>query len=354
VHVAERAGAPLEPGESVSAAVDGARRRRIEKNHTATHLLQAALRGILGDHVQQSGSWVGPDRLRFDFTHFSDVSPLELREAEDRVNAWIRSDLEVEPQEMTLDAALERGAMALFGEKYGDEVRVVCVLSDDGDELSMELCGGTHVSRTGEVGSFRIVSESSVAAGVRRIEAVSGVSAIERARGESELLDALSGLMKVSRDSLETRAGELVQEMGRLRKELDAARSRSAAETMSAVAEQAMEIMGVRVAAARTEAADIPALRKQADELRDRLGSGAGVLGSVIDGAAIVVAVVTKDLTETGRLRAGDIVREVAAAMGGRGGGKPHLAQGGGDAARLDDAIAGVADIVERLVGGGA
>jgi len=352
VHVARAEGGSLEPGETVSVAVDGARRRRVEKNHTATHLLQAALRDVLGDHVQQSGSWVGPDRLRFDFTHFSDVSPLELRSVEDRVNAWIRADLDVEPQNMALDAALERGATALFGEKYGDEVRVVCVLGDDGDELSMELCGGTHVGRTGEVGVFRIVSESSVAAGVRRIEAVTGGPAIERAREESELLGEIADLMKVSRDGLATRAREMIAELSRLRKETEAARSRSAAAAMATVAEEAVEVAGMRVARARTEAQDIPALRGQADELRERLGSGAGVLGCVIGDSAVLVVVVTKDIVEAGTLKAGDLVREVAAEMGGRGGGKPHLAQGGGDASRLDGALERVPRIVERLVSG--
>ncbi|MBD3349217.1 MAG: alanine--tRNA ligase [Candidatus Eisenbacteria bacterium] len=352
VHVARSAGGELRPGEKVTAAVDAARRRRVEKNHTATHLLQAALRETLGDHVQQSGSWVGPDRLRFDFTHFSEVAPLELEAVEDLVNAWVRSDLPVEPEEMSLDSALERGATALFGEKYGEDVRVVCVLGRDGDEVSMELCGGTHVHRTGEIGLFRIVSESSAAAGVRRIEAVTGSAALRKGRAETCVLRWAATCLKTTPENLPDRVREVADENSSLRKELSAARSRTAAETMSAVAADASDVGGLKVAHARTEAADIPALRSQADELREKLGSGAGVLGSVIEGSAVVVVVVTSDLAKSGKLRAGDIVREVAGAMGGKGGGKPHLAQGGGDPGRLDEALAQAPAMVERLLSG--
>ncbi len=351
VHVATGVG-PLEPGEKLAAAVDVAMRRRVEKNHTATHLLQAALRKVLGDHVHQSGSWVGPDRLRFDFTHFSEVPPEALAAVEDQVNAWIRSDLPVAPEEMALSNALERGAMALFGEKYGDEVRVVCVAGESGRDVSLELCGGTHAARTGEIGTFSIVNESSAAAGVRRIEAVTGVAAAERARQDLTLVTDVASVFKAAREDLLARAREAAGEISRLRKELQDLRARAATEAMASVADAAETAAGFKVAAARTESPDIPTLRKQADELRDRLGSGVGVLGSVIDGAAVVVAVVTADLAKAGTIKAGDLVRMVSAVMNGRGGGKPHLAQGGGDASKLDAALASVPNMVERLLKG--
>jgi alanyl-tRNA synthetase len=349
VHVADLAEGELSPGEPVKASVDRARRRRVAKNHTATHLLQAALRRVLGDHVHQSGSWVGPDRLRFDFTHFSELSRREAVEVERLVNAWIRADLIVAPERTSLDDALARGAMALFGEKYGDDVRVVCVRAEGSPDVSLELCGGTHVTRTGEIGAFTIVSEASAAAGTRRIEAVTGRSAVERSRTESDMIRRVASSLKTTPDELEGRVLELAQERARVRKQLSEERKKAAREGLSAVAEGAGDVDGIRIVGLNVEAEDIPSLREQADTLREKLGSGVGVLGAEIDGAAVVVAVVTDDLSRSGRIRAGDVVREVASMMGGRGGGKPHLAQGGGDAARLDEALQAVADIVRRL-----
>jgi len=353
VHVLHSSGGTYpEPGTAVRARVDLARRRRIEKNHTATHLLQAALRRVLGEHVHQSGSWVGPDRLRFDFTHFAELSDDEVAAVEDIVNAYVRSDYIVEATLMKLEEAVERGAMALFEEKYAEDVRVVSILSADGTDVSVELCGGTHVARTGEIGAFAIVSEGSVAAGVRRIEAVTGADATARAREHVRLVGELSALLRTTGGELVDRARELVEENSRLRKELTRERLKSAGEAMDAVAAAAKEVVGVKVAAARTDAPDIQSLREQADRLREKLGSGAGVLGAEIGGSGVLVAVVTDDLAKSGRLRAGDLVRQVAAAMGGRGGGKPHLAQGGGDAAKLAEALASVPAVVERLLTG--
>lgn len=354
VHVAALPGEHLLPGQRVEARVDVARRRRVAKNHTATHLLQAALRRVLGDHVHQSGSWVGPDRLRFDFTHFSEVSPRELAEVEDLVNAWIRADLDVAADRTSLEEALERGAMALFGEKYGAEVRVVCVRNTEAEHLSLELCGGTHVRRTGEIGAFAVVSEASAAAGVRRIEAVTGRGAVARGRAESETLRRLASSLRATHDELEGRVGDLAAEAGRLRRELAEARMSTAREGLAEIVGRAPDVLGVRVAVGRVEAIDIPSLRKQADALRERLGSGVGVLGADIDGGGVVVAVVTDDLAKGGRVRAGDVVREVAALMGGRGGGKPHLAQGGGEASKLDGALSSVPDVVKGLISEGA
>jgi len=346
VHVARGLAADF-GGASVRLRVDLARRRRTEKNHTATHLLQAALRRTLGDHVHQSGSWVGPDRLRFDFTHFSALTETETALVEDTVNAWIRSDLAVRPEETAIDDALSRGAMALFGEKYGERVRCVSV-----GGVSLELCGGTHVRRTGEIGSFSVISETSVASGVRRIEAVTGVEAVRRARLLAATGKQVAEALRTTPDAAAARAEELAAEIASLRKDAARARLRASGEGMASIAGGARDVAGVRVVAARVDAADVPSLREQADRLRDALGSGVGVLGAEIDGTAVVIAVVSDDLADAKRLAAGDVVREAAALMGGRGGGKPRLAQaGGGDPAKLGGALESVYQVVERLLG---
>jgi len=350
-HVASDPDRVVSPGAQVQVRVDVARRRLIEKNHTATHLLQAALRGELGDHVLQSGSWVGADRLRFDFTHFSELSSRETAAIEDRVNAWIRADVPVTPTSMDLEAALERGAMALFGEKYGSEVRVICIGCSE-SEISLELCGGTHVERTGEIGAFAIVSEASVAAGVRRIEAVTGRTASARARQDAQLVREFMNVLKVAPDELLAKARELAAESSKLRKAIEKERQRVAGGSIDSLIAGAREVAGVRMLSARTDASDIKTLRGQADRLRDGLGSGAGLVAAVAEGRVILIAVVTDDLVKKGTLKAGDIVREVAAIMGGRGGGKPHLAQaGGGDPAKLEQALEGFYQIAERLLG---
>jgi alanyl-tRNA synthetase len=348
-HVARDPEAVLKPGAEAKARVDVARRRRIEKNHTATHLLQAALRSALGEHVHQSGSWVGPDRLRFDFTHFSELSDREIAGIEDRVNAWVRADVPVTPEGMELDRALSQGAMALFGEKYdADEVRVVCIGCDE-SRVSLELCGGTHVERTGEIGAFAIVAESSVAAGVRRIEAVTGRGAVERARLNAELVRELAQVLKAAPAEALEKARELAAETSKLRKEIEKERQKSAGGSVDSLLAGAREVAGVRLLSARTDAPDIKTLRGQADRLRDRLGSGAGVLAAVADGAVILIAVVTEDLVKSGKLKAGDLVRGVSAVMGGRGGGKPHLAQGGGgDPDQLEQALERFYEIAQR------
>jgi len=346
LHVVRDADAALAQGERVVAAsVDLSRRRRVEKNHSATHLLQAALRVVLGDHVHQSGSWVGPDRLRFDFTHFGELSDGELAAVEDLANAWVRSNLPVEPEHIGLDEALERGAMALFGEKYGDVVRCVTVPG-----VSIELCGGTHVRRTGEIGAFRISSESGVAAGVRRIEALTGHDAIEKSRSDALLLRETAAALRTTPDELVERADESIRQIGRLRKELKRALRKSAGASIEEMVNGARDVGGVRIVFGRTDAPDIDGLRAQADRLRELLGSGAGVLAAEIDGGGVLVAVATDDLAKSGRLKAGDLVREVAASIGGRGGGRPHMAQGGGDSGRIDEALAAGPEIVARLL----
>lgn len=347
VHVARSAHGTLGGGRRLRLSVDLARRRRIEKNHTATHLLQAALRRVLGDHVHQSGSWVGPERLRFDLTHFSELSDQELALVEDAVNVWIRSDLAVTPERVGISEALARGAMALFGEKYGDVVRCVSI-----GGASLELCGGTHVRRTGEIGTFSIVSETSVASGVRRIEAVTGVDAVRRMRQFVGIVREASAAARTTPDELVARVREMAGEVASLRKEIGRHRQKASGESMVALAARARDVRGIKVVSSRTEAANVQALREQSDRLRDALVSGVGVIGAEIGGSAVIIAVVTDDLVGPKRIAAGDVVREAAARMGGRGGGKPRLAQaGGGDASKLDGALESVYADVERLLG---
>ncbi len=340
-------------GTLVSAAVDLAARRRTEKNHTATHLMQAALRRVLGDHVHQSGSWVGPERLRFDFTHFAALSEAEVDEVEDAVNAWVRADIPVVEDYTTLDCAIDQGATALFDEKYGETVRTVTVAG-----VSLELCGGTHVARTGEIGAFRIVSESSVAAGTRRIEALTGADAVRHGRLAERELRAAASELKARPEELRLRVRDLAADVSRLTKELADEKRRAAGASIGGLAERAvrLEPSGVRVLAARTDAEDIAELRAQADGLREAFGSdAAGVLAAVIDGKPSMIAFATDDLAQSGRLKACDLIREVAALTGGRGGGKPHMAQaGGGDPERLEEALVSVEEIVASLLDGGS
>ena len=353
IHHAEGSAEGISPGAPVLAQVDLGRRLRIEKNHTATHLLQSALRSVLGDHVHQSGSSVDPERLRFDFTHHSEIDTESLVRIEKLVNAWIRANLPVTPETMELDRAMERGAMALFGEKYDSEVRVVCIAAGENAEISLELCGGTHVRRTGEIGAFRILAESSVAAGTRRIEAVTGREALRLAREEADTLRAASELLKTTPADLETRLAAILEETAALRKEVAAERRRSAGDAVDDMLEAAGSVGDVRVVASMTEAGDVDTMRSQADALRDRLGSGAAVLAAVHDGRPVLVAVVTEDLAGQGALKAGDLVRRIAKRIGGKGGGRPHLAQGGGgDPAKLDAALGAVVTDVSELLSG--
>jgi len=350
VHVVRPTTGSVAPGATVSASVDLALRRRTEKNHTATHLMQAALRHTLGDHVHQSGSWVGPERLRFDFTHFAALSERELVEVENSVNAWIRADLPVSADETTLDCAIAQGATALFDEKYGETVRTISV-----EGVSLELCGGTHVGRTGEIGGFRIVAESSVAAGTRRIEALTGVDVLLHTRAAENALHEASVELKVRPDELAGRVRDLAAEVSRLTKELTAERRAAAGASADRLLDEAvtLEASGVRVLAARTDAETVPDLRAQVDGLREKLNTNAvGVLGAVIEGKPSLIAFVTDDLSKPGRVKAGDVVRVVGEVMGARGGGKPHMAQaGGGDPAKLDEALDAVARAVEKLLG---
>ena len=329
---------------AVVARVDRQARIDAERNHTATHLLHESLRRTLGDHVGQMGSLVAPDRLRFDFSHFAAVEPEQLREIEERVNEQIRADLEVSAFQEELEKAKAMGAQALFGEKYEDQVRVVRI-----GDFSLELCGGTHVRSTGEIGAFDLLSESGIAAGVRRSEALTGEGAERAARQRRQVLADLGTRLNAAPEELADKIEALLGRNRQLERSLDELRRRVAALETSDLSNGAREVAGVTVVARRTEAEDVPSLRAMADGLRESLGSGVGVLGADIGGKVSFIAVVTDDLIKGRGLKAGDIVRGVAQLAGGSGGGKPHLAQAGGrDPGKLDEALEQVAGIVEQ------
>jgi alanyl-tRNA synthetase len=313
----------LSVGDTVEAAVDGERRRATALNHSATHLLHAALRRILGPHVQQKGSLVGPDRLRFDFAHFEPVSREQLLAIERLVNEEIRENHLVETRIMSLEDAKGSGALALFGEKYGDQVRVLRM-----GDFSTELCGGTHVKAVGDIGLFKIVSEGGIAAGVRRIEAMTGAGALDWVEADEDRVLRLAGLLKGGRDDLDDRVAGLLERSRGLERELDQLKTRLASNAGKDLVSQARDIGGIKVLAARLDGVDPKALRETLDQLKDKLGSGVVVLAAESDGKVSLAAGVTKDLTD--RLKAGDLIREVAAQVGGKGGGRPDMAQAGG------------------------
>jgi alanyl-tRNA synthetase len=324
-------------------------RRDTMRHHTATHLLHAALRDVLGTHVVQRGSLVAPDRLRFDFAHPRPLTPDQMRAVEQHVNHAIRADIELSIEEKPYPEAIALGAMALFGEKYGEIVRVVMVPG-----VSTELCGGTHVRHTGDIGLFRIVSETGVAAGIRRIEAVSGSAAYERTIAREDLLEAAAAAAKTTPETLLRRVQQLLEENRDLRRQLERSREAGAADTIGELIASAAAVNGARVIARELEVADATELRALGDRLRERLGSGAAVLAGRSPDRVALVAVVTDDMISRG-VRADVLVREVAGRTGGTGGGRPHMAQGGvGDASRLDDALGATIEIVAAMLGGTA
>jgi alanyl-tRNA synthetase len=330
----------LRVGERVEARVDAERRQAIRLNHSATHLLHRALQEVVGPHVRQAGSVVAPDYLRFDYTHFQALEPETLEALEARVNEMIRDDAEAETREMPLEEAKASGAVALFGERYDDVVRVVQV-----HPRSRELCGGTHVRRTGEIGLFKIVSEGSIASGVRRIVAVTGAEAIAWLHRRERETQAAARLLRTSPSELGAKVEASLRRIRELEKEVESLRGQLAQARTGDLLSQAREVGGVRVLASRApgEAAD---LRELADRMRNKMGSGVVALGAEADGKAVLLVAITKDLVERG-LRAGDYVREMAKEIGGRGGGKPDLAQAGGpDPSGLDRALEKIFDLV--------
>ncbi|MBW3568449.1 MAG: alanine--tRNA ligase, partial [Proteobacteria bacterium] len=336
VHFGKLSGGALTVGDKVEAEVSRESRSPTVLNHSATHLLHAALRHVLGAHVTQKGSLVAPDRLRFDFAHPQPLKPEEIREIEDLVNAEIRRNHPADVQVMSYDDAIKAGAMALFGEKYGNEVRVMKF-----GEFSTELCGGTHVSRTGDIGFFKIVSESGIASGVRRIDAVTGDNALRYVRNLEGTLDSIGSRVKASRDEVDARVEQLAERSRKLEKEIDRLRRQLASGQGTDLGAQAIDVGGMKIIAARVDGADAAALRDAVDQLKNKLGKAAVILATVNDDKVQLAAGVTK--AETSRLKAGDLVNFVAQQVGGKGGGRPDMAMAGGsDPARLDAALASV------------
>ncbi len=313
----------LKPGDKVTAKVDGERRQAIVLHHSATHLLHAALRNILGDHVQQKGSLVAPDRLRFDFSHYEPVTPEQLHEIEHFVNDEVRRNTAAITKLMKYDDAVASGAIALFGEKYDDEVRVLRL-----GNFSVELCGGTHVFSTGDIGIFKITSEGGVASGVRRIEAVSGKQAMAWIGENQQAFDNIALLLRTPRDQVPAKVEQLVRRMKELEKELAAAKQELISGKASEIKEEVVVVNGLNVIATRMDGADAKTLRDAVDRFKDKFDSAVVVLGSVDNGKVRLAAGVTKDAVD--RIRAGDVIRPVAEQVGGKGGGRPDFAQAGG------------------------
>jgi len=329
-------------GDELEASVDRDRRTAIALNHSATHLLHAALRQILGRHVQQKGSLVAPDRLRFDFSHTQAVSLEEQHLIERTVNAVIRRNAPAETRVMALDEAVAAGAMSLFGEKYESDVRVLSI-----GDFSMELCGGTHVERAGDIGFFKIISESGVAAGVRRIEAVTGEAAFEWVVRTEEVLRDVASVLRGSRDDVDEKVRELAERARRLEKDMQQLKSKYASEQSGDLAARAKDVAGIKVLAAQIEGADAKNLRDAMDQLRNKLGSSVIVLATVKDAKITLIAGVSPDLTS--RIKAGDVVGAVAAQVGGRGGGRADFAQAGGtQPEHLVNALDGVETLVRN------
>ncbi len=325
----------------VAASVTGEVRQSTALNHSATHLMHAALRRVLGAHVTQKGSLVDSERLRFDFSHTEGVSAQQLKEIEQIVNDQIRINSEVQTRVMDMDAAVEAGAMALFGEKYGDEVRVLNM----GGDFSVELCGGTHVNRTGDIGLFRITNESGIAAGVRRIEAVTGSAALEAIDQTEEQLQAVCHAVKANPDNVLDKVSALRTDIKELERQLAQLRDRLASGAGSDVASQAVEVNGVKVLAVSLDGADPKSLRTTMDQLKNKLGSAVILLAASQDDKIVLAAGVTDDLTD--KVRAGDLMKEMAGRLGGKGGGRPDMAQGGGsDHAALPGVLAAVPEWV--------
>ena len=335
-HVGVVRSGSIQVGDTLQAQVDAQARADTVRNHSATHLLHAALREQLGEHVQQKGSLVAPDRLRFDFSHPEPVTAEQLAALERQVNAQVLTNTPAEVSEKTYDEAIAAGAVALFGEKYGDRVRVLRF-----GDYSTELCGGTHVNRLGDIGLFKIVSESGIASGVRRIEALTGNGAVDWVQQAQGTLNAVGGVLKAGADELEGKVRAQAERIRSLEKSLEQAQSKLASSAGDALGDQAVEVDGIHVLAAKLDGADAKALRETMDQLKNKLGKAAIVLGADVGGKVALIAGVTK--AETARIKAGDLVNMVAQQVGGRGGGRPDMAQAGGsEPEQLGAALASV------------
>ncbi|EHF2781880.1 alanine--tRNA ligase, partial [Salmonella enterica] len=335
-HLGKLSAGALKVGDAVQADVDEARRARIRLNHSATHLMHAALRQVLGTHVAQKGSLVSDKVLRFDFSHNEAMKPSEIREVEDLVNAQIRRNLPIETNIMDLDAAKAKGAMALFGEKYDERVRVLSM-----GDFSTELCGGTHASRTGDIGLFRIISESGTAAGIRRIEAVTGEGAMATVHAQSDRLNDIAHLLKGDSQNLGDKVRAVLERTRQLEKELQQLKDQAAAQESANLSSKAVDLNGVKLLVSELAGIEPKMLRTMVDDLKNQLGSTVIVLATVVEGKVSLIAGVSKDVTD--RVKAGELIGMVAQQVGGKGGGRPDMAQAGGtDAAALPAALASV------------
>lgn len=346
-HMVKLTQGSLKVGDEIHLKVFSKTREPTRLNHTATHLLHAALRKVLGEHVKQAGSLVGPHRLRFDFSHFKPMSQEEIYVIEDLVNEKIREDLQVEKKTMSYDEAIDAGAMALFGEKYGDQVRVLKIA-----DFSTELCGGTHVDRSGEIGAFKIISDSSVAAGVRRIEALTGADCMEYMRDMEAKFQVIARLLKAAPDEVMERIKKQSDQLKKVERELSKLKAQlagsGASDQKSGLMDQVKEVDGIKVLALRRDLDDMKALRGLSDQMIDKLGSGLSVLGSAVGGKATLIVRVSKDLTK--KYHAGNIVKELAPLVGGSGGGRPDMAQAGGpEISGLDSALEKVYELVGKV-----
>jgi len=343
IHKGEIKSGRIERGKTVRLGVDSKKRTTTASNNTATHLLHYALRQVLGDHVKQAGSLVAPDRFRFDFTHFSQVDSESLETIEILVNERIRENISVEIEEMDAEDALKSGATALFEEKYGDRVRVISLGS-----FSQELCGGTHAKRTGDAGFFKILGESSIASGVRRIEAMTGASAVLASQQTERVLRETARLLKDKPETVYHRVEKMLVDYKSMEKELMHLQGEMASRSVDAIKDRIRTIKGVKVIAQKVAVDHPAALRDLADKFKDRLQSGIVVLGSVSGSKAFLIAIVTKDLTD--RFHAGRIIKAAAAEVGGGGGGRPDMAQAGGtQPERLTAALESACETIETM-----
>ncbi len=329
LHIGEMKTGSISKGDELSAEIDFENRKAISRNHSATHLMHAALQKVLGDHVAQKGSLVDAEKLRFDFSHFEPLKAAQLKQIEQMVNAQIRGNSKAQAKEMELEEAKASGAMALFGEKYDDVVRVVSMGDNAGNgQFSTELCGGVHVNRVGDIGFFKIIAESGIASGVRRIEAVTGTAAVNWVEDKDQQLDAIAHMLKSSRDEINSKVEQLIQKLKDQEKQLAQLKGKMASQAGSDLSSQAEEVGGVKILTALLDSADSNSLRDTLDQLKNKLGSAAIVLASENAGKVSLIAGVTKDLTS--KIKAGDLVNIAAAEVGGKGGGRPDMAQAGG------------------------
>jgi alanyl-tRNA synthetase len=343
IHKCKVVSGSVKKGDRLTLTVDGESRRKTALNHTATHILHTALRTVLGSHVKQAGSLVSPDRLRFDFSHFSPVDRNTLDTIETMVNGYIRANTPVDTAEMDAEEAFKTGATALFEEKYGDRVRVVSL-----GDFSKEFCGGTHTARTGDIGLFKILSDAGIAAGVRRIEALTGDEALNYVHGQLALLQRTAGVIKSPLDALPERVEKILTDSKKLEKEFQKLKQSLAGQAVDDMDSMIQTINGIKVIVRKVDVENPSELRDLADRFKDKLQSGIVVLGAESGGKALLIAVVTKDLT--GRFKAGDIVKKTAPMVGGGGGGRPDMAQAGGSQPEnLDNALNSVHDLIASM-----